>query len=95
MVDNATTLASQISGTVLTPTDEGYKESLKRWAENAQRNAAYVVYVESAEDISKTVGSSARSAKKDSMGYGQQIGFGDQLWWALGRRFLVLRRGGS
>ena len=48
-------LVDQIKGTVLTPSDEGYSEKIKRWAENAERNAAYVVLVASAEDISRTV----------------------------------------
>lgn len=48
-------LASQIKGSVLIPGDEGYEESLKRWAGNSERKAAYVVLAESAEDISKSV----------------------------------------
>lgn len=48
-------LASQISGTILTQGDDGYEDSLKRWASNFERRAEYVVYVESIEDISKTV----------------------------------------
>lgn len=51
-------LVSQISGKVLTPGDEGYEESLKRWASNFEKHAGYVVYAESIEDISKTVGPS-------------------------------------
>jgi hypothetical protein len=48
-------LASQISGKVLVPGDEGYEESLKRWSAVAEKKAGYVALVESAEDISKTV----------------------------------------
>jgi hypothetical protein len=48
-------LIDQIQGTVLTPGDEGYSENIKRWAENAERRAAFVVLVSSAEDISRTV----------------------------------------
>jgi hypothetical protein len=48
-------LVDQIKGTVLTPSDGGYFEKIKRWAENAERNAAYIVLVASAEDISRTV----------------------------------------
>jgi len=48
-------LASQISGTILTPSDEGYEESLKRWGSNSEKKAAYIVLAESAEDISKAV----------------------------------------
>ena len=53
--DAKSALQSQIKGSVLTPGDEGYEQSLKRWASNWVRRAAYVVFVESAEDISKTV----------------------------------------
>jgi hypothetical protein len=49
------TLASQLEGKVLTPGDDGYEESLKRWASNFEKRAEYVVYVKSLEDISKTV----------------------------------------
>jgi len=52
---NKATLASQIKGAILTPGDDGYEERLKRWAGNWERRAGYVVLVESAEDISKTV----------------------------------------
>jgi hypothetical protein len=48
-------LAAQIKGTVLTPGDEGYETKLKRWADNAERKAGFIVLVESADDISKTV----------------------------------------
>ena len=44
-----------VKGSVLTPGDEGYDESVKRWAGNAVKKAAFVVFVESADDISKTV----------------------------------------
>ena len=55
MSGDKTTLAAKIKGTVLTPGEEEYETSLKRWAANAERNAAFVVLVESAEDISATV----------------------------------------
>ena len=32
-------LASQISGTVLVPGDEGYEESIKRWSAAAEKKA--------------------------------------------------------
>jgi hypothetical protein len=48
-------LESQVKGSVLTPGDEGYEQSLKRWAGNWERRAGFVVLVECAEDISKTV----------------------------------------
>lgn len=45
----------QIYGTVLLPGDDGFKESLKRWAINAERQARIVVQITSAEDASATV----------------------------------------
>ncbi len=41
---------------VLTP-DDGklYEESIRRWAENAERKAKYIILPKSAEDISKAV----------------------------------------
>lgn len=55
MTLDKSSLDSQINGTVLVEGDEGYEKQLKRWAENAERKAAYVALVENAEDISKTV----------------------------------------
>lgn len=52
---NKARLQSEIKGSVFTPGDDGYEKSLKRWAGNWERRAGYVVFVESAEDISKTV----------------------------------------
>lgn len=46
---------ARISGIVLTPGDEEYEESLKRWASNSEKRAAYVVMVANADDISKAV----------------------------------------
>jgi hypothetical protein len=54
MVD-ISALRKQIKGTVLVPGDEGYEESLKRWAINAERRAGYVVQITSAADASATV----------------------------------------
>jgi hypothetical protein len=48
-------LKTQINGTVLIPVDEGYAESLHRWAENAGRKAAAVVLVTSSADVSAAV----------------------------------------
>ena len=50
-----TDLAARISGTVLAPRDDGYDETIKRWAENSEKKAEVIVLPESAEDISKTV----------------------------------------
>ena len=41
---------------VLTPEDgQTYEDSLRRWAENAERRAKYVVFPKSSEDIAKAV----------------------------------------
>lgn len=48
-------LVSQIGGTVLTPGDAGYNEYIKRWASNAERRAAIVVFVSSAADVATAV----------------------------------------
>jgi len=50
-----TELASTIAGSVLVPGDDEYEQSLARWASNSEKKAAFIVKVESAEDISKTV----------------------------------------
>ena len=55
MAIDKSALASQIKGTILVEGDEGYDEQIKRWAENAEKKAGYVVLVENEEDISKTV----------------------------------------
>jgi hypothetical protein len=49
------TLQSQIKGRILTPESYGYDKSLIRWAVNAEKKAAIVVYVTSAQDVSATV----------------------------------------
>jgi hypothetical protein len=54
MVD-ASFLRNQISGSVLLPGDDGFEESLKRWASNAERRAAVVVQITSAKDASAAV----------------------------------------
>ncbi len=54
MVD-VSTLKKQIKGRVLLPGDEGFEESLNRWASNAERRAGIVVQVTSAADVSTTV----------------------------------------
>jgi len=54
MVD-VTSLRNQIKGTVLLLGDEGYEESLIRWAKNAERLAGYVVQVTSAADAAAAV----------------------------------------
>ena len=48
-------LNALIQGRVLTERDDGYEQSIKRWAGNAERRASYVVLVETADDIARTV----------------------------------------
>jgi hypothetical protein len=48
-------LASKVKGTILTPGDEGYEDSLKRWASNTEKRAAVVALVKCAEDVSAAV----------------------------------------
>ena len=54
MVD-VSALRKQIKGTVSLPGDDGFEESLKRWAVNAERRAAVVVKATSAQDASFAV----------------------------------------
>ena len=54
MVD-VSVLKAQMKGKVLVPGEEGFNESLKRWAANAERRASIVVYVTSAEDVAAAV----------------------------------------
>ena len=43
MTFGAAELAAKINGTVLVPGDAGYDECIKRWASNAEKDAAVVV----------------------------------------------------
>jgi hypothetical protein len=54
MVD-VSSLRRQIKGKVLIPGDEGYENSLERFAINAEKRAGIVVKVASAEDASAAV----------------------------------------
>jgi hypothetical protein len=83
-------LASRVNCTVLTPDDGAeYDEKIKRWASNAEKRAAFIVLVESPEDISKTVWTPPTPLfvlvmggfgvlMVDSVCYGEGIGFGYQ-----------------
>jgi len=55
MSTDVSELTTQINGTVLTPGDKGYDESLHRWAENAERKAAVVVLATSPTDVAAAV----------------------------------------
>jgi hypothetical protein len=55
MTVNVSELASQISGTLLTPVDDGYEENTKRWVTNAEKRAAVVVLVTSPADVGAAV----------------------------------------
>src|ERR1700738_1789183 len=71
MAIDKTSLASQIRGKVLAEGDEGYDLKLKRWANNAEKKAGYIVLVESAEDISKTVLSTCDNLTLGCLGHGE------------------------
>ncbi|KAK2686270.1 hypothetical protein QWA68_014849 [Fusarium oxysporum] len=47
--------ASLTASEIIVPGDNGYKDSLHRWSEAAEKPAAYVVQVTSAQDISKAL----------------------------------------
>lgn len=49
-------------GDIVVPSDPDYKESIARWATNAQRNAKIVAFVRDSEDVSLALGF-ARSSK--------------------------------
>ncbi|RDW73078.1 hypothetical protein BP6252_06985 [Coleophoma cylindrospora] len=40
---------------ILTPDDENYAQSIKRWSDAAEKNAGLVVYATNAEDVSRTL----------------------------------------
>ena len=42
-------------GNITTPESEGYRDSLQRWADSSSRDAAVVVFAESAEDVSQAI----------------------------------------
>src|SRR5271155_4866218 len=87
-------LASQIEGKVLTPGDDGYEDSLKRWASNFERRAEYVVYVKSAEDISKTVSIAFYFGLniKDSVGHRERARACCEMRWTFRHGVIVYRR---
>jgi FAD/FMN-containing dehydrogenase len=55
MANNFQDLRNSIKGVVLTPGDDDYLDSLKRWSEASVRPAAVVVQPDNAEEVSKTV----------------------------------------
>ncbi|UKZ52882.1 hypothetical protein TrVGV298_006669 [Trichoderma virens] len=55
MANNFQDLRNTVKGVILTPGDEGYLESLKRWSEASVKPAAVVVQPDNAEEVSKTV----------------------------------------
>ncbi|PVF97271.1 FAD-binding domain-containing protein [Serendipita vermifera] len=48
-------LEAGFTGDLVTPSDPDYQLSLKRFVKNAQRNAALVAFVKSAEDVSRVI----------------------------------------
>ncbi|TWU73205.1 hypothetical protein ED733_004489 [Metarhizium rileyi] len=56
MTDTFQELRNLVKGVILTPGDDGYQESLKRWSHAAIKPAAVVVQPDNAEEVSKTLG---------------------------------------
>jgi FAD/FMN-containing dehydrogenase len=48
-------LSSRIKGDVVTPGHPDYANSLHRWARNAEKNAAVVVFVKDEDDVSAAI----------------------------------------
>lgn len=57
-----TNLSDSIKGDIITPKHPEYAQSLHRWARNAERNAAVVVFVKDEADVSVAI-SYARANK--------------------------------
>jgi hypothetical protein len=55
MVIDITALAEKIHGSVITPADDNYAETIHRWASNAERNAAVIVLPTSSADVAAAV----------------------------------------
>lgn len=55
MVSTATALPSGVKGDVVTPGHPDYGKSLHRWARNAERNAAVVIFVKDEADVSTVI----------------------------------------
>jgi FAD/FMN-containing dehydrogenase len=49
------TFSPHINGDVITPEHPEYAKSLRRWACNAEKNAAVVVFVKDEADVSKSI----------------------------------------
>jgi len=54
MVSTAS-LSPHIKGDIVTPDHPDYRKSLRRWAINAERNAAVVIFPKDEDDISKAI----------------------------------------
>ena len=52
---NFETFRAEFKGDLVTPSDEGYEVSIKRWARNAIKRAAIVAYVKDAEDVARAL----------------------------------------
>lgn len=52
---NLDSFKSVLKGDIVTPADADYDKAIARWAANAQRRAAAVVYPKTTEDISETI----------------------------------------
>ncbi|KAH6909362.1 FAD binding domain-containing protein [Coprinopsis sp. MPI-PUGE-AT-0042] len=52
---NVSSLAKAIKGDVVTPDQPTYADAIKRWAKNAERRAAVVVFVKDEEDVAASI----------------------------------------
>ena len=48
-------LRKSLKGDIVTTSDPGYEEAIKRWANNAVRRAKYVAYVKDAQDVAAAI----------------------------------------
>jgi FAD/FMN-containing dehydrogenase len=55
-------LESGFTGDLVVPSDPGYQVALRRFAKNAQRNAALVAFVKTAEDVSHIINFSSANS---------------------------------
>ena len=46
---------ASFKGDLITPGEDGYEAAIARWAKNAARKAAVVVFVEDVEDVSRAI----------------------------------------
>jgi hypothetical protein len=50
-MSNFDSFKASFKGDVVTPSDEGYEQAIKRWAANAEKRAKVVAFVKNADDV--------------------------------------------